>query len=272
MLLQVDTHDFIDKIASANGSLSAPSARVRAERLQIFEKLQANTHNEQKPAYQRIFGLRANEKKKIVAFSQTICELVRAVFFALLSSEVFNDVLTPECHAGDDFDLADESADLMMELFPELENGLEIHFGEAIKKGNRRSSITGKDSKLLVKELFHSATSIENASPIRPLWDDRIRKDVREVADLSIRVVPGLLQALYKLDKKPNKRELWRQICMTKARYLPDWTTCRLALMRELLGHPWQQHFRHSPPSKPFFLDQRFWGAEAMPRSEKKHP
>jgi len=81
--MQVDLNDLTDKIASANGSRSAPSARVRAERLQIFEKLQANTQNEQKPAYQRIFGLRANEKKKILAFSQTICEFDHAVFFAL---------------------------------------------------------------------------------------------------------------------------------------------------------------------------------------------
>jgi len=156
--------------------------------------------------------------------------------FSLLS-ECSSDVLIAEFHAGDDFDLADESADLMMELFPELENGVEIHLGEAVKKGNRRASITGKDSKLLVKELFQPATSIESASTTRPLWDDRIRKDLWEIADLFIRVVPELLQIFKKLDKKPKTRDLWRQTCMTKARYLPDWTTCRLALMRELLGH-----------------------------------
>jgi hypothetical protein len=79
-------------------------------------------------------------------------------------------------------DEADHSSDLMMELFPELLDSPEFFFSQPSKKAMRRFPAV---------EPMPRQLSI--AMRAERILDDRIRSNVAEVADVTLRIVPSLL-------------------------------------------------------------------------------
>lgn len=130
---------------------------------------------------------------------------------------------------GNVYAKANDSSAFMLEFFPELQHSPDMHFRDPSKKGVRRakklSSITPRP---LDKHLC-----------IHTLYGDRLRRNVREVADASLRVVPSLTLRMSKLEDKRRRRDLRDrrlQGIMVDTRKMPDWSSCRLAMMKDFLA------------------------------------
>jgi len=132
--------------------------------------------------------------------------------------------------AGNTSAKADESFGFMLELFPELEHSPDIHFREPSRKGMRR--VRGLSNNSIPRPL-------DKHLRIHTLHGDRVRRNVREVADVSLRMVPYVSLRLGKLDEEQREKYMrtirTRQIMMD-VRKLPDWPSCRLAIMRDYLS------------------------------------
>jgi hypothetical protein len=116
----------------------------------------------------------------------------------------------------------------MLELFPELMHATNINFAEVSKKSLRRFGRNNYAPEPLEKHMWaHTFLS------------DRIREHIREVADLSLRVVPALSTKFCALDERHRPRQVMgvrRQQAVLASSGAKSWPECRLSLMRNLVA------------------------------------
>jgi hypothetical protein len=119
----------------------------------------------------------------------------------------------------------------MHELFPELRHATNILFADISKKGSIRR--------------FRRTNTVPEQLD-RPMWahtflSDRIHQHVREVADVSLRLVPQLAMKFIASDKKYNElaqaATRRRRIILASRNISPNhWPDYRVQLMRTLLA------------------------------------
>jgi hypothetical protein len=129
--------------------------------------------------------------------------------------------------AGSDHSLADESSKLMMELFPELKDFSDMHFREPCKKTKGRFKLSG-----------FRPNPLEPRLRAHVVFRERIQRDVRAVADASLRSVPELLLRLVPLTEKQraDRRDCNRQLYLRMNAFkTQDPSELRVSIMRDFL-------------------------------------
>jgi hypothetical protein len=156
---------------------------------------------------------------------------------------------------GQNYETADISAEVMVQLFPELRFSTDIVFMEPSKKAARR---------------------IQSADPMpdpldRDMWaherlNDLIRGNVAEVAGLGLRRLPMLTSQRQVHEEMPSRFDRRsRFVGMMRARGISEESDLRLVAMRELLSA--------EPPTKkekPVYPGVGFW--ENKNGETKSHP
>lgn len=181
---------------TSNGGLR--TERVIDERMQVYERLSLPIPTER---YNKIFtgfSILTKEKHKKVTLANILW-----------------------CN----YEEASQSGELIQELFPELCESTDIIFVPPSRKALRR---------------FPSSKSIQ--PPLdRSMWahrilDDRIRRNVSEIADISLRIVPILMIRLQRKSVVPCNVAMTRLIqSIMISRNILDESTARIILVQEKL-------------------------------------
>ena len=194
-LLDANTRNGRTSLVEESKIIERAASREAAERIQIYERLSLPDKTELLLEYLEKFGLLAKDKKKKGALSEAIWRMA---------------------------DLADQSASFMFEVFPELKDSTNILFVKPSQKGLRRfrpqDTLPGP---------------LDRAMWAHTLLDDRIRRNLKEVALAGLVRIPSLTAKLGALDKKRETR-VDRRIGLT--RNGDTWEQCRLAFMREFFS------------------------------------
>jgi hypothetical protein len=130
---------------------------------------------------------------------------------------------------GDKFETANESMTFMLTLFPELQESTNIIFREPSKKGQRR-----------FRALHHAAPPLPREQWAHIVLDERIRRNMREVASHALLTVPALTLMLAHLEPKATHASVIRRRQAIQRTYgANNWKLARLELMREYFSRPW---------------------------------
>ena len=129
----------------------------------------------------------------------------------------------------------------MMELFPEVKDYSDMNFREPCKKTRGRFKASG-----------FRPDPLEPRLRVHLLYQDRIRRNVRAVADASLRIVPSLLLRLApmeeerKVKRRVSNRQLYLRMRNLQVQQLSD---VRVAVMKDLVKHSAQPRYINSPRS-----------------------
>jgi hypothetical protein len=115
----------------------------------------------------------------------------------------------------------------MRQLFPELRHSTNIEYVKPSAKSLRR--FPGSDL---------ARIPLEKTMWVHTLLDCRIRGNVKEVAVALLSSPPPLLKRAFRSSRQDiTARDRWHEIEIERLQ-CQSWPECRLALMRELIGHP----------------------------------
>ena len=213
----------------ANGSIrgGGPAERVLAERLQVYERLSLPASADRVSEIFGSFSISPKVKQKKVALANALW-----------------------CNFGE----SDRSAEVMLKLFPELRDSTDLFFTTPSKKALRR---------------------FPSPNPIPPpldqsMWahrilEDRIRRDVSEVADSALRRVPSLTIRLEnRLGSNPLMEAQSRLLkaAMSTRGIANRYATSRIVIQEVLLGKTRADDVSAAPEAKP--------GATASPAAGHK--
>lgn len=188
-----------DSKAKGNDSSSRGSERILAERLQVYERLsQIPDTAERGGELFSNFLFPQKEKRRKVAIANILWS---------------------------NYEECDRSAEVMLQLFPELRESTDMFFMLPSKKALRRFPSSNTIPSLLERSMW-----------AHRILDDRIRRGVCEVADCSLRRVPSLT---IRLECRSGSKSLEAKSRLLKAtmseRRISDKSVAKRIIIQEVL-------------------------------------
>lgn len=237
----------------------------------MYERLSASivAQEDRLNVYFQRFAVPLKDRLKKVSLAEIICKHSCVRFFAVKLSNVISVTLV----AGKVFDQAGDSTTLVLELFPELKESSNIHFRDPSKKGIRR--------------LKHN--SIILPGPLEPdecahnVLQDRIRRNVVEVADLSLRRVSQLSVKLaipHAVDPGSGYQKAELRKAKMRATRTANWRVCRLVIVRGFVSRHMRSSIQKKASKNPFdshggkenYPGENFWESDESSERRSRLP
>ena len=179
--------------------------REKLERLQIYERLHAETDKQTLQAIYNYFDISQSDKRK----KRTLVDRLWDV----------------QTHAS-------RSVSVMLALFPELEYGTYMNFVGPSKKGKKLYHVGNQ-----------VPSPLDSSMQVEVVRNQLIKSNMKEFAMAHAEKVPGLLLRLDDRNQKKNARFLLQRRAEMYARRLSDWPRCRYAIIVDFL-YPGQKKHR----------------------------
>lgn len=171
--------------------------REKLERLQVYERLHAETDQQTLQAIYNYFGISASDKMK----KRTLVDRLWEV----------------QTHAS-------RSVSVMVALFPELEYGTYMNFVAPSKKGQKLYHV-GKEV----------PSPLDSSMQVEVVRNQLIKSNMKEFAMAHAEKVPGLLLRLDDRDREKKARFLLQRRAEMYARRVSEWPRCRRKIILDFL-------------------------------------
>jgi hypothetical protein len=173
--------------------------RVASERTQIYERLSIRSHDcSEFLEFCSIFSIPLKDKRKKTALTEKVWS---------------------------NYDQADASVKLLSIIFPELRHSTDVCFVAPSKKSLRRFPSPEALPEPLDRRLWAHI-----------LFEERVRRNVSEVANAALRFVPELTLQLSGIQPRATTRSSRQLKAAMSVRGLSDLSAARLEVMREFLS------------------------------------